>query len=90
MVAHDFLSHTGSDGSDVVVRMARAGYPALYWGEVITWTPGGPGRAFDNWWGSQHHHDILLGGNFTEFGGGWAPDPRSDFAYYVFVFGRRK
>jgi uncharacterized protein YkwD len=89
MVQQGGISHTGSDGSDVTIRMRRAGYPPLYWGEVITWAP--PGSAFDQWWNSPHHHDILPGGKFGEMGGAWAKDPRPDpgYAYYVFVFGTR-
>jgi uncharacterized protein YkwD len=90
MVTHNFVDHTGSDGSDVTVRMRRTGYAPLYWGEIIAWAPGGADGAFDGWWNSPHHHDIMLGGQFNEMGGAWQHDPRSDFSYFVFAFGRRK
>ncbi len=90
MAAHNFFSHTGSDGSDVSVRMRRAGYQPVYWGEILTHVNGGADAAFVQYWGSPHHHDVILGDRYRDIGAAWIRDPREGgFNYYVVVFGRR-
>jgi uncharacterized protein YkwD len=90
MAANNFFSHTGSNGTEVNARMVRAGYAPLYWGEVLTWVGGGPGAAFAQFWDSPHHHDILLGGDFSDLGAARVADPRGSFDYWTVVLGRRR
>ena len=90
MADHGFVSHTGSDGSDVVTRMERAGYEPTYRGEIIAWVSGGPETAFGWWWDSGVHHRTMLGVAYGDFGMGRAPHPtHAGQAYFVVVFGRR-
>ncbi len=92
MATHHFFGHTGSDGSDVTVRIRRAGYIPVYWGEILTHVNGGggPDAAFSQFWNSPHHHDIILGDKFTDVGAAWIKDPAdASFNYYAVVFGRR-
>jgi uncharacterized protein YkwD len=84
-----FVSHTGSDGSDLVTRMKRAGYAPAYYGEIIAWVSGGAEAAFDWWWDSELHRSTMLGPAYREFGVGRAPHPEyAGQAYFVVVFGR--
>lgn len=90
MASHGFVSHSGSDGSDIMQRIRRAGYEPRFRGEIIVQTAGGPAAAFDWWWSSSLHHDTMLGPAYRDFGVAVArssgPRPRD---YYVVVFGRR-
>lgn len=90
MAAHGFVSHTGSDGSDVVERMRRVGYDPAFRGEIIAWAPGGPETAFDWWWHSDLHHNTMLGAAYRDFGIAHVPHPtRAGHNYFVVVFGQR-
>ncbi len=90
MADHGFVSHTGSDGSDVVTRMERAGYEPTYRGEIIACVAGGAETAFGWWWDSGIHHRTMLGVAYSDFGMGRAPHPtHAGQAYFVVVFGRR-
>jgi len=89
MARHGFVSHTGSDGSDVVTRVKRAGYTPAYYGEIIVRVSGGAEAAFDWWWDSELHHSTMLGAAYREFGVGRVPHPDyAGQAYFVVVFGR--
>lgn len=88
MGEHGFVSHAGSDGSDVVTRMECAGYRPTWHGEIIACVAGGYQKAFEWWWNSQLHHDTLLGTSYRDFGLGSAP-ARIGQACFVVVFGRR-
>lgn len=70
MAAHDFLSHTGSNGSSPWARMDGVGYNYGYAGEIIA--EGYPGylAVTLGWMMSPPHRDIILGPNFTEVGSG--------------------
>lgn len=90
MADHGFVTHTGSDGSDVVTRLERAGYKPTYRGEIIAWVSGGPETAFAWWWNSELHHDTMLGAAYRDFGAGRAAHPiHAGQTYFVVVFGRR-
>jgi uncharacterized protein YkwD len=78
MVAHDYLSHYGPDGSTPGGRVARAGYLArintYFIGENIG---GGKGRAagspivvFRSWMHSPPHRANILDPSFHDFGVG--------------------
>ena len=85
---HGFVSHTGSDGSDVVTRTERAGYTPTWSGEIIACVSGGYQAAFDWWWNSELHHNTMLGTAYQDFGIGSAP-ARIGQACFAVVFGRR-
>jgi len=90
MAAHGFVSHTGSDGSDIVERMRRVGYDPAFRGEIIAWVPGGADLAFDWWWHSDLHHNTMLGAAYRDFGIARVPHPtRVGHNYFVVVFARR-
>lgn len=91
MAAHGFVSHTGSDGSEVTDRMRRVGYEPAFRGEIIAWVPGGQELAFAGWWESQAHHATILGEAYRDFGIARVPHPtRAGHNYFVVVFGRRR
>lgn len=86
----DFVSHTGSDGSDLVTRMRRAGYDPAWRGEIIAQVMGGPEEALRWWWDSQLHRETMLGEAYRDFGVGRAAQgKRAGWYNYVVVFGRR-
>jgi uncharacterized protein YkwD len=77
MVQHDYLDHTGSDGSEPQQRAEAAGYhvpPQSGWIVVevisaISADPGGP----VNWWLSDRQHArVLLNPRWREVGAGYA------------------
>jgi uncharacterized protein YkwD len=87
---HDFVSHTGSDGSDLVTRMERAGYDPAWRGEIIAQVMGGPEEALAWWWDSQLHRETMLGEAYRDFGVGRAPHlTRAGWNNFVVVFGRQ-
>jgi len=88
MGEHGFVSHTGSDGSDVVTRMQRVGYRPTWHGEIIACVAGGYQKAFAWWWNSRLHHNTMLGTAYRDLGLGSAP-ARIGQACFVVVFGRR-
>jgi len=90
MATLDFVSHTGSDGSDLLTRVKRSGYDPTWRGEIIVSVSGGPEVAFGWWWDSQIHHDTMLGAAYRDIGIGHALHPtQTDRSYFVAVFGRR-
>jgi uncharacterized protein YkwD len=90
MATHGFVSHTGSDGSDIVTRMQRAGYDPSWHGEIIVQTRADPQAAFEWWSASQIHRNTLLGAAYRDVGIAIAPYPEdAGRAYYVVVFGHR-
>jgi uncharacterized protein YkwD len=77
MVQHDYLDHTGFDGSEPQQRAEAAGYhvpPRSGWIVVevisaISADPGGP----VNWWlGDRQHARVLLNPRWREIGVGYA------------------
>ena len=90
MAASGFVSHTGSDGSDVAGRMERAGYSSRFRGEIIVWASGGPQGAIDWWWNSPLHRNTMLGPLYVDFGVGVAAHRQhAGQHYYVAVFGAK-
>lgn len=79
-------SHTGSDGSDVRERVARAGYGAYSWGRRVgenwAWYPDAA-TAMQMWMNSAPHTDNILHPVYREFGIGIAPGKPGTFIYVV-------
>jgi uncharacterized protein YkwD len=81
--------HTGSDGSTIGERIARAGYDAAQWGEVVAWGWGsaiGPAVAW--WLNSPGHVGYILATNVSDIGVGYAAGGAWG-AYWCVDFGRR-
>jgi uncharacterized protein YkwD len=82
MATHDFLGHTGSDGSAPWERMRRDGYTDWFAaGEVIV-IAATPGAAVYHLMQDQAHRDILLGPAFNEIGVGYIHKPDSSYRHY--------
>jgi uncharacterized protein YkwD len=91
MADHDFLSHTGSDGSSPGERVQEAGYDWVTVGEIIGCGFGGDPQEMVDWWmNSPSHRAIILSSSLEEFGVGYAINTNSSFGHYWTVdFGKR-
>ena len=84
MACNSLLSHTGSDGSSVVSRVAAQGYAATYVVENIY--AGGTAQNAVNWWmNDQIHKDAILNTQVTEIGIGYAYLGSSTYGGYFAV-----
>ncbi|MBP7962165.1 MAG: LysM peptidoglycan-binding domain-containing protein [Caldilineaceae bacterium] len=88
MIATYTFSHTGSDGSNVGMRVARTGYAANGWtGE--NWVAQGDAANALSWWlNSSIHRANILNPNWTELGIGSGMHPDGWGNIYVAVFSR--
>jgi uncharacterized protein YkwD len=94
MACHDFISHTGTDGTSWKNRIASQGYAnynsareIIYAGAVAF--GGDPQGAFDWWMASQTHHDIILYDAVSELGIASMENPNQPgMEYYTVVFAR--
>jgi uncharacterized protein YkwD len=88
---HNFMSHTGSDGSTPKDRILRAGYTGNWWGEIIyagSGSYGTPANAVTWWMNDPPHAAIILGTHYTDFGAGYAYCSTSTYgAYFTVDFG---
>lgn len=93
MGCHNFLDHTGSDGSKARDRMIAQGYKPTYAAENIyagaTQYGADAQGAFDWWMNSPVHRKNILNARPTEVGIGYVNVPGSDFGgYYTMVFAK--
>jgi uncharacterized protein YkwD len=93
MACQNFVSHTGSDGSNWRARIAAQGYEASTSSEnIYAGSPefgGAPQGAFTWWMNSQIHHDNILDPDRTDIGVGYAFLASSEYGgYYTLVFAR--
>jgi uncharacterized protein YkwD len=77
MVQHNYLDHTGFDGSEPQQRADAAGYhvpPQTGWIVVEVISARGPGPDGPvNWWlGDRQHNRVLLNPRWREIGAGYA------------------
>ncbi len=82
-------SHTGSDGSDVFTRVARAGYGKYTWGYRVgeNWASYHDiATAMQMWMNSAPHRENILHTLYREVGVGIAPGANGALIY-VIVFG---
>jgi len=84
MACNDLLSHTGSDGSYIDVRLEDAGYTASYYEEII-FGSGTPQDAFEWWMDDKPHRDALLGTDAVEMGIGYAYSASSTYGGFFTV-----
>jgi uncharacterized protein YkwD len=90
MADNGFVSHTGSDGSDLAGRMESFDYAPRFRGEIVVWASGGPQAAMNWWWNSPLHRSTMLGTSYADYGVGVTPHPQhAGQFYYVVVFGAR-
>jgi uncharacterized protein YkwD len=84
MACNNFLSHTGSDGSYINDRLARAGYNlGMGYTEIIA--IGTPNDAMDQWKNDAGHWDMVIAAGPTIMGIGYAYNANSDFGGYFTV-----
>lgn len=70
MFAHDFMGHTGSDGSDLRKRADRQGYQWSRLGENVAWGYVSPSTVVNGWLGSPGHCANIMNPEFSELGVG--------------------
>ncbi len=68
MAAHDFFSHTGSDGSSPGQRATRAGYRWSMVGENIASGLSAPRDVVAGWLASPHHCANIMTAGFRQMG----------------------
>jgi uncharacterized protein YkwD len=92
MACHNFISHSGSDGSSWADRISAQGYQFstyplenIYVGDPQF---GGDAQGAVTWWiNSQVHRDNILNDRVTETGVGYVYDTNSEYGgYYTMVF----
>lgn len=72
MAATGRMSHTGSDGSDAGIRLARAGFTWRTWGENVAAGQRTAQDVLTAWMNSPGHRANILGTTFTTIGVGVA------------------
>jgi uncharacterized protein YkwD len=82
MYDHGFMSHTGSDGSDVVRRVERQGYTWSALAENVAAGFLSPADVVAAWLGSPGHCANIMNSAYTELG------PGNEGAFWTLVFGR--
>jgi hypothetical protein len=93
MVQHNYLDHTGSDGSEPQDRADRAGYhvpPHSGWivVEVISAISADPQGPVDWWLNDEQHEKVLLNPRWREIGAGYSQG--GDYGnYWTALFGCR-
>jgi hypothetical protein len=82
MATHDFVSHTGSDGSSAGERIASAGYVGSGWGENVAGGYATPAAVVNAWMNSSGHRANILNPNFEHIGVGWASQGGTTYGNY--------
>ncbi len=83
MATHNFFDHTGSDGSDVGQRIARAGYGALYaYGENIAAGQTSPEEVVDAWMNSESHRSNIVSPYYHDIGVADVYNANSTYGHY--------
>src|SRR5262249_54156569 len=66
MASHDYMDHTGRDGSLPSDRVTRAGYKWQTVGENLASGIVTPEEVVNGWVGSPHHCENLMSPQFTQ------------------------
>ncbi|MDJ0619725.1 MAG: CAP domain-containing protein [Calothrix sp. MO_192.B10] len=82
MVKRNKISHTGSDGSSVGVRVKRSGYKFSAVAENVAKGQRTPSQVVKSWMNSPGHRRNILNPRYTEIGVGYAN------RYWTQVFAR--
>jgi hypothetical protein len=72
MAQGNFMSHTGSNGSNVGQRIDATGLSYRGWGENVAKGQQSLEEVMKSWMNSSGHKANILGSQFTHFGGGMA------------------
>ncbi len=87
MACNDFVSHTGTDGSDWFDRITAQGYNYRDAAENIVFGYGTvPELAFNWWMDSSIHRGNILSLDLTQIGIAYALNPQTGGSYYTLVF----
>jgi uncharacterized protein YkwD len=88
MATHDYMDHTGRDGSSPGDRVSRAGYKWKMVGENLASGIVTPEETVNGWIGSPHHCENLMTPQFTQMAIGYAVNPSSAGGiYWTQLFG---
>jgi uncharacterized protein YkwD len=88
MAEHDYMDHTGRDGSTPAARVNRAGYKWKAIGENLASGIMTPEDAVNGWVGSPHHCENLMSSRFTQMAVAYAVNPSSSGGvYWTQMFG---
>ncbi|MSP12505.1 MAG: hypothetical protein EXR62_06055 [Chloroflexi bacterium] len=82
MVAKNFISHVGSDGSSPAQRVARQGYQANRVEEAIAAGMATTSDAVAAWMNSSIHRALLLDPALVDIGAGYAENASTTYRYY--------
>jgi uncharacterized protein YkwD len=82
MAAHNYMDHTGRDGSSPADRITRTGYKWRLVGENLASGMMTPDEAVAGWLHSPHHCANLMTARFAEMGLAFAVNPSSDAGVY--------
>ena len=82
MAAHNYMDHTGRDGSSPADRITRTGYKWRLVGENLASGMMTPDEAVAGWLQSPHHCANLMTARFTEMGLAFAVNPSTDAGVY--------
>jgi len=83
MADHNFVSHTGSDGSSYIDRVREAGYDGVAGGEIIGAGFGGDPQAMVScWMNSPGHRSLILSPDAEEMGVGYTVNHNSAYGHY--------
>ncbi len=92
MAAHNFFSHTGSNGTSMTDRITKAGYKFSAAGETL-YAGGGsyktPQACIQAWLNSSGHRSIILSSAYTQVGIGYKYNAKSKYGgYYTADFAK--
>ena len=82
MAAHNYMDHTGRDGSSPADRITRAGYKWRMVGENLASGVMTADEAVAGWLQSPHHCENLMTARFSEMGIAFAVNPGTDSGVY--------
>lgn len=89
MAEHEFLHHTGSDGSDLAVRLADEGYIWLEITETIFYIDElDPYLVFEQWFAMFESRQEMLSPQFSQVGIAYRQSPTSGLFYYTIVLAK--
>ena len=77
MAQHDYLDHTGRDGSTPAQRVSRSGYRWQSIGENLAAGTMSARETVEGWTGSAHHCENLMDPRFTQMAVAYAVNPAS-------------
>jgi uncharacterized protein YkwD len=88
MANHNYMDHTGRDGSTPAERVTRAGYEWKEIGENLASGILTPDDAVNGWVGSPHHCENLMSARFTQMSVAYAVNASSNGGiYWTQLFG---